>query len=65
LIPIERNADIGRAAFSLNYTTILNILTLALAGWLYLRYRRPGGPAMLRSMKDQSEGKHHHHHKKE
>lgn len=49
-VPVERNADVGRAAFSLNYTTVLNVLTLALAGWLYLRYRRTGGPKMMREM---------------
>ena len=48
--PAAHNADVGRAAFSLNYTTILNSLTLLLAGWLYLRYRRTGGPAMMRAM---------------
>lgn len=49
-IPAERKADVGHAAFSLNYTTVLNILALSLAGWLYLRYRRTGGPAMMRKM---------------
>ena len=52
-IPTERNADVGRAAFSLNYTTVLNVLTLALAGWLYMRYRRTGGPEMMRAMEDE------------
>ena len=52
-IPTERNADVGRAAFSLNYTTVLNVLTLALAGWLYARYRRTGGPEMMRAMEDE------------
>ncbi|MEJ2508139.1 MAG: permease [Gammaproteobacteria bacterium] len=51
-VPVERSADIGRAAFSLNYTTVLNVLTLILAGWLYLRYRRTGGPRMMREMED-------------
>jgi uncharacterized membrane protein YraQ (UPF0718 family) len=50
-IPAARTADVGRAAFSWNYTTVLNILALALAGWLYLRYRRSGGPQMMRKMK--------------
>ena len=50
IVPTTRNADIGRAAFSLNYTTVLNVLALLLAGWLYLRYRRTGGPAMMREM---------------
>lgn len=49
-IPAARTADVGKAAFSLNYTTVLNILMLLVAGWLYLRYRRTGGPAMMKSM---------------
>ncbi len=49
-VPVERNADVGRAAFSLNYTTVLNVIALALAGWLYARYRRTGGPAMMHAM---------------
>jgi len=49
-VPGTRTADVGRAAFSLNYTTVLNALALLLAGWLYLRYRRTGGPEMMRSM---------------
>lgn len=51
-VPVERNANVGHAAFSLNYTTVLNILTLILAGWLYLRYRRTGGPKMMREMQN-------------
>ena len=59
-IPAERNADVGTAAFSLNYTTVLNVLALLLAGWLYLRYRRTGGPEMMRAMEEG--GDHHHAH---
>lgn len=58
-IPPTRSADVGHAAFSLNYTTVLNVLALALAGWLYWRYRRSGGPEMMRSMKEG--GKHEDH----
>jgi len=49
-IPAVRHADVGQAAFSWNYTTVLNLLALGLAGWLYARYRRTGGPAMMRAM---------------
>jgi len=49
-IPETRNLDVTHAAFSLNYTTVLNALALILAGWLYLRYRRTGGPKMMRNM---------------
>jgi len=65
-IPAARSADVGRAAFSLNYTTVLNILALLLAGWLYLRYRSSGGPAMMRAMEEDGTHSHHaghaHHH---
>ena len=64
-IPLVRNANIGHAAFSLNYTTILNILSLALAGWLHLRYRRTGGPEMMSSMKVPDGEKHQHQHKED
>jgi uncharacterized membrane protein YraQ (UPF0718 family) len=49
-IPAERNANVGEAALTLNYTTVLNALALLLAGWLYWRYRRTGGPKMMREM---------------
>jgi len=61
-IPVTRNANVGSAAFSFNYTTVLNIITLALAGWLYLRYRRTGGPEMMRAMQDNDSSEEHHHH---
>lgn len=49
-VPETRNLDITRAAFSFNYTTILNGLALVLAGWLYWRYRSTGGPDMMKMM---------------
>ena len=58
-VPAVRHADVGKAAFSLNYTTVLNVLTLCIAGWLYLRYRRTGGPEMMKAMES---GSHDHHH---
>ena len=57
-VPTARQADVGHAAFSLNYTTVLNVLTLVAAGWLYWRYRRTGGPEMMKAMES---GEHHHH----
>ena len=62
LVPAARSADVGAAAFSLNYTTVLNVIALALAGWLYLRYRRTGGPEMMRAMQGggHDHGPHHH-----
>ena len=58
-IPTDRQADVGKAAFSPNYTTVLNVLTLVLAGWLYIRYRRTGGPEMMKAM--ESDGHDHAH----
>lgn len=58
-VPSARHANVGEAAFSLNYTTVLNVLTLVAAGWLYFRYRRTGGPEMMKAMES---GGHHHHH---
>jgi len=49
-IPAARHANVGEAAFTLNYTTVLNIVTLIGAAWLYGRYRRTGGPAMMKAM---------------
>ena len=60
-VPVTRCADIGHAAFSLNYTTVLNILALLLAGWLYARYQRTGGPEMMKAMDDGDSHQHHSH----
>ena len=59
-VPGARHANVGEAAFSLNYTTVLNVLALVLAGWLYRRYRRTGGPQMMRAMEGHG-GEHDHH----
>jgi hypothetical protein len=50
LIPDERNAKVVEASVSWNYTAILNIVFLAIAGGLCLLFLRTGGPAMLRAM---------------
>jgi uncharacterized membrane protein YraQ (UPF0718 family) len=62
LIPEERNAKVIEAHVSLNYTTVLNVLFLGLAGLLVWRYfRRGGGLAMLRMMETPMEHGHGHH----
>ena len=50
LVPDERNAKVVEASVTLNYTTVLNIIFLILAGVLVVRFLRTGGPAMLRMM---------------
>ncbi len=50
LIPHERNALVIEPSLSLNYTTVLNVLFLALAGVLLIRAWRTGGFAMLAMM---------------
>jgi uncharacterized membrane protein YraQ (UPF0718 family) len=51
LIPSERKAKVVEASVTWNYTTMLNIVFLALAALLVWRYfRRGGGLAMLRMM---------------
>jgi uncharacterized membrane protein YraQ (UPF0718 family) len=50
LIPQERNALVAEPSFSLNHTTGLNVLFMALAGVLLVRAWRTGGFAMLAMM---------------
>jgi len=50
LIPEQRHMQIAEAAIRWNYTTILNIVFLALAILLVNRSLHTGGPAMLRMM---------------
>jgi uncharacterized protein len=54
LIPSARSAHITEASVALNYTTILNIIFLALAGWLVARFVRTGGMPMLGMMDNPS-----------
>jgi len=50
LIPSVRKARVVEAGITLNYTTVLNIIFLVIAGVLVVRFLRTGGPAMLRMM---------------
>jgi uncharacterized membrane protein YraQ (UPF0718 family) len=50
LIPDDRNARVLEASVTWNYTTVLNIVFLALAALLLIRFLRSGGPAMLKMM---------------
>ena len=50
LIPQERKAQIVEASISFNYTTVLNVIFLLLAGFLVIRFLKTGGPKMLAHM---------------
>jgi uncharacterized membrane protein YraQ (UPF0718 family) len=50
LVPQTRNAKVVEASFTLNYTTVLNIVFLILAAVLVVRFLRTKGPEMLRMM---------------
>ncbi len=54
LIPTERNATIMSGGISFNYTTVLNIIFLALAAFLVTRFLKTGGPKMLKMMSQPS-----------
>lgn len=51
LTPTVRNARVLEASITFNYTTVLNIVFLALAAALVWRFLRTGGPMMLKMMK--------------
>jgi uncharacterized membrane protein YraQ (UPF0718 family) len=50
LIPSQRSAQIVEMSISFNYTTVLNIIFLAIAALLLVRFFRTGGPKMLAHM---------------
>ena len=61
-VPIERAATITEAHVEWNYTTVLNIVFLALAAILVWRAATTGGFGMLRmmNMSPQTQGGRHH-----
>jgi uncharacterized membrane protein YraQ (UPF0718 family) len=63
LIPNERDAKVVEASIQWNYTTVLNIIFLILAGALLVRFVSTGGLPMLRMMGGNPEeaGAHAHH----
>jgi uncharacterized membrane protein YraQ (UPF0718 family) len=50
LVPQARNAKVVEASITLNYTTVLNVVLLVLAGLLLVRFLRTRGLEMLRMM---------------
>lgn len=51
LTPTDRNIKLLETHISFNYTSVLNIIFLILAGALVYRFLRTGGPMMLKMMK--------------
>ncbi|MFF0494083.1 permease [Nocardia sp. NPDC004068] len=62
LIPEQRDAMVMEEGIRWNYTTWLNIVFLALAAVLVVRFVRSGGVSMLRMMGGAPEAGHEHHH---
>jgi len=62
LIPAERAAQVGEHGIEWNYTTILNIIFLLLAGALLVRFFRSGGRPMLKMMGGSPDEHEHHDH---
>jgi hypothetical protein len=52
LVPTGRHAKVVEASITLNYTTVLNVVFLALASLLVWRFLTTGGLPMLRHMND-------------
>ena len=50
LIPSERDAKVEEASVTLNYKSVLNVIFLAIAAILVVRFFLTGGPAMVRMM---------------
>ena len=50
LIPSQRTAQIVEMSISFNYTTVLNIIFLAIAALLLVRFFKTGGPKMMAQM---------------
>ncbi len=50
LIPHHRSAQVVEMSISFNYTTVLNIIFLAIAAFLVVRFLKTGGPKMLAHM---------------
>jgi hypothetical protein len=62
LIPAERNAKVVEASIQWNYTTVLNIVFLILAGALLVRFVRTSGMQMFRMMGEAKAVDAHAHH---
>ena len=50
LIPQQRSANVVEMSVTFNHTTVLNIIFLAIAAFLSVRFFKTGGPKMLAHM---------------
>ncbi len=50
LIPHQRSANVVEMSVTFNHTTVLNIIFLAIAAFLFVRFFKTGGPKMLAHM---------------
>jgi uncharacterized membrane protein YraQ (UPF0718 family) len=62
LTPHIRNAKVLDAHITFNYTSVLNIIFLLLAGALIYRFLRTGGPMMLKMMNKEPSSPNEHSH---
>ena len=62
IIPANRNVGVITQGPQWNYTSVLNIVFLAIAAALLFRFFRTGGPAMLAMMDTPEEEMAEHHH---
>ena len=60
LEPTGRHAKVGEMPVQWDYTTVLNILALAVAAGLIYRFARTGGPSMLKMMGGSPDAVHDH-----
>ena len=61
ITPETRNATVLSPHISLNYTAVLNVLFIAIAGVLVCRFMTTGGPMMLKMMRQPGNIHSHHH----
>ena len=62
LIPSSRDTKVIEESIQWNYTTVLNIIFLVIAGGLLYRFVRSGGMPMLKMMGGSPESEHKHQH---
>jgi uncharacterized membrane protein YraQ (UPF0718 family) len=62
LVPTERDAKVGQTSIHWDYTTVLNIVAIAVTAAICLRFVRTGGLPMLKMMGGGPDGGHEHGH---